>query len=176
MMDDGQRSIIVFMPDPVACGITRHHRYKPGDDSSIPHQLIIRKAMIMLQAKMAAPPVDAYRNKILPLRDQAAVRNGWLRQRLDELLPLLMQRTGIDLWIVAAREYNEDPVIMTLLPEPSMAARRRTILVFALGADGQVERLTLDRYGFGDFYTRGWEPGQEGQFAALRRIVQGRNP
>ncbi|HMN29375.1 MAG TPA: hypothetical protein PKE45_14595, partial [Caldilineaceae bacterium] len=82
----------------------------------------------MTQTRRPLPPVDAYRNKILPLRAQAAVRNGWLKQRLDELLPLLMERTGIDLWIVAAREYNEDPVIMTLLPEPSMAARRRTIL------------------------------------------------
>jgi hypothetical protein len=122
------------------------------------------------------PPVDAYRNKLLPLRAQVAVRNGWLQQRLDEVLPLLMARAGFDLWIVAAREYNEDPVIMTLLPEPAMAARRRTILVFARRADGGVDRLTLDRYGFGNFYPRGWNPDQEEQFAALRRVVEERDP
>ncbi|RIK30152.1 MAG: Xaa-Pro aminopeptidase [Chloroflexi bacterium] len=130
----------------------------------------------MSQAEHLYPPVEAYRNKILLLRAQAEVRNRWLKQRLDEVIPLLMRREGFDLWIVVAREYNEDPVIMTLLPAPSMAARRRTILVFALCEDGWVERLTLDRYGFGDFYTRGWEPEQEEQFAALRRVVQERDP
>jgi len=70
---------------------------------------------------------DAFRDKILPLRERANVRNAWLKQRLDEVLPELMAREGFDIWIVAAREYNEDPVIMTLVPEPAMSARRRTI-------------------------------------------------
>jgi hypothetical protein len=122
------------------------------------------------------PLVDAYREKILPLRAQAEVRNRWLRERLETLLPELMRRTNFDMWIVAAREYNEDPVIMTLLPEPSMAARRRTILVFQRKDDGTVERLTLDRYGFGDFYQKGWEPEKEDQYACLARVVQERDP
>ena len=83
-----------------------------------------------------------------------------------------MAREGFDMWIVAAREYNEDPVIMTLLPEPSMAARRRTILVFSRRPDGTVERLTLDRYGFGSFYARGWDAdGKESQDECLARIA-----
>lgn len=121
-------------------------------------------------------PIDTYRNKILPLRAQAEVRNRWLKERLDTVIPELMQREGFDLWLIIAREYNEDPVIMTLLPEPAMAARRRTILVFARQADGTVERLTLDRYGHGDYYAKGWEPDQEDQFACLRRVVSERDP
>ena len=70
----------------------------------------------------ASLPLDSYRNKILPLRQQAAIRNTWLQQRLEEFLPELMEREGFDMWIIAAREYNEDPVIMTFLPEPAMAA------------------------------------------------------
>ena len=34
------------------------------------------------------------------------------------------------MWVVISREYNEDPVIKTLLPAEWLAARRRTILVF----------------------------------------------
>lgn len=120
--------------------------------------------------------VDAYRHKILPLRAQADVRNGWLQQRLAEFLPVLMAREGFDMWIIAAREYNEDPVIMTLLPEPAMAARRRTILLFTRQADGTVEQLTLDRYGHGDYYAKGWDPDQEDQFACLGRLVRERDP
>ncbi len=119
---------------------------------------------------------DAYRDKILPLRAQAEVRNAWLTQRLDEVLPEVMQREGFDTWIVVAREHNEDPVIMTMLPEPAMSARRRTILLFYLQADGRVERLTLDRYGHGDFYTAAWDPEQEGQYECLARLIRERDP
>ena len=120
--------------------------------------------------------VERLRERVLPLRGRAEVRNGWLRRRLDTILPELMAREGFDLWIVAAREYNEDPVIMTLLPEPAMAARRRTILVFARRPDGEIERLTLDRYGFGDFYQRAWDPDAEEQDACLARVVRERDP
>ncbi len=121
--------------------------------------------------------VDQLRERILPLRKRAEVRNEWLRQRLDAIMPELLAREGFDMWIVAAREYNEDPVIMTLLPEPSMAARRRTILVFARRPDGGVDRFTLDRYGFGEFYQKGWDPDSgEDQDASLARLVQERDP
>lgn len=117
------------------------------------------------------------RAQLLPLRQQAEIRNTWLRQRLDTIMPELLEREGIDLWIVAAREYNEDPVIMTLLPAPSMAARRRTILAFARRPDGGVDRFTLDRYGFGDFYQRFWDADSgEDQYTSLARLVQERDP
>ncbi|HEX5503688.1 MAG TPA: M24 family metallopeptidase [Thermomicrobiales bacterium] len=116
------------------------------------------------------------RERVLPLRAQAEVRNDWLRQRLEAILPELLAREGFDMWIVAAREYNEDPVIMTLLPEPAMAARRRTILVFSRRPDGGVDRFTLDRYGFGDFYAKGWDPDAEEQDDALARLVRERDP
>ena len=120
---------------------------------------------------------DAYTSKILPLRDRARVRNDWLKERLETVIPEIMGREGFDMWIIAAREYNEDPVIMTLLPEPSMAARRRTILVFNRQADGSVERLTLDRYGFGEFYQKSWNPDDgEGQYECLGRVVRERDP
>jgi hypothetical protein len=122
------------------------------------------------------PLIDAYREKVLPLRARAQVRNAWLRQRLTTVIPELMEREGFDMWIVAAREYNEDPVIMTLLPEPAMAARRRTILVFNRSTDGTVECLTLDRYGYPDFYVSAWNPDKESQYESLRRVVTERNP
>ncbi|GAB4429295.1 MAG: M24 family metallopeptidase [Chloroflexi bacterium OHK40] len=113
---------------------------------------------------------------VLPLREQAPLRNAWLRQRLDTLLPELMERAGLDMWLVVAREYNEDPVIMTLLPEPEMAARRRTILVFSRRPDGSVERLTVSRYALGGLYDAVWNPDDEEQDVCLRRVVHARNP
>jgi hypothetical protein len=134
------------------------------------------RAVMTTETTIAPIPFESLRQHILPLRARAERRNAWLHRRLETVLPELMAREGFDMWIVAAREYNEDPVIMTLLPEPSMAARRRTILVFAKQPDGSVERLTLDRYGFGDFYARAWDPEAEDQFACLARVVREREP
>lgn len=113
----------------------------------------------------------------LPLRQQAQVRNDWLRQRLNALLPDLMARCEIDLWLIIAREYNEDPVIMSLLPEPAMSARRRTMLAFCRNENGTVDCLTLSRYGYEGFYESAWNPDEdEDQYAALARLVRERNP
>ena len=106
------------------------------------------------------PCADSYRQKILPLRDRMTVYNGWLMNRLEKMLPAMMDETEIDLWVVVAREYNEDPVIMSLLPEPNLYARRRTILLFHRQLEG-VERLAVYRYGFGDCYKGVWDPDKE---------------
>jgi Xaa-Pro aminopeptidase len=79
------------------------------------------------------------------------------------------------MWLVVAREYNEDPVIMSLLPEPNLYARRRTILVFHRKPD-KVDRLAVYRYGFGDFYEGVWDPEKEEQYECLARIIRERNP
>ncbi|MCY3798934.1 MAG: M24 family metallopeptidase [Chloroflexi bacterium] len=114
-------------------------------------------------------------NEILPLREQAAIRDRWLKTRLDTVVPELLERENIDMWIVICREYNEDPVLMSLLPATSMSARRRTILVFAR-TETEVERLTLSRYGYEGFYDGAWNPDEEDQFECLARIVRERDP
>ncbi len=116
------------------------------------------------------------RQQVLPLRSQADVRNSWLKQRLDTLIPEIMEREGLDMWIVACREYNEDPVILSLLPQPVMSARRRMVLIFSRKEDGSVERLVVGRYGLGTFYQAAWNPDEETQEAALQRLIRERNP
>jgi hypothetical protein len=122
------------------------------------------------------PLFDAYRSIVLPLREQAALRNRWLKQRLDTVLPARMAAAGIDCWIVIGREYAEDPVLLSLIPEPKMSARRRAILLFTRQADGTVERISLGRYGSGELYQPAWDPDQEDQYTCLARTVRERNP
>jgi Xaa-Pro aminopeptidase len=119
---------------------------------------------------------DATRTVPLPLRAQADVRDRWLTQRLLDLLPGLMDRAGIDLWIVVGREYNEDPVLPTLLPATWLSARRRTILLLHRSDDG-VTAAAVSRYPIGQFLPA-WEPdeqpgltAEQSQWAAVRRFV-----
>lgn len=118
----------------------------------------------------------SWMREILPLRARANVRDTWLKMRLERLLPELMQRENIDMWLVICREYNEDPAILSLLPATSMSARRRTILIFARDAAGNVERLTLSRYGYEGFYEAAWDPDVETQHARLARIIREHDP
>ena len=68
--------------------------------------------------------------QILPLRERADVIDDVLKDRFDNLLPKLMDKTDVDMWILISREYNEDPVLRTMLPSLWLNARRRTVLVF----------------------------------------------
>jgi Xaa-Pro aminopeptidase len=64
------------------------------------------------------------------LREQAEMQQRWLKQRLDTILPPLMRKHAIDMWVVPMREYNEDPVFAAITAPETFAARRRTIYVF----------------------------------------------
>jgi Xaa-Pro aminopeptidase len=119
------------------------------------------------------------RNDIIPhilqMRERAEVMDRWTEYRLDYLIPELMRREGIDMWVLAAREYNEDPVLLTMLPATWQSSRRTTILVFF--DDGEhVERLAVARYNIGFFETQ-WIPDQEpDQWKRFGEIVANRNP
>lgn len=112
---------------------------------------------------------------ILPMRERADVIDRWTEHRLDTLIPELMRREGIDMWVLVAREYNEDPVLLTMLPATWQSSRRTTILVFY--DDGQqVERLAVARYNIGFFETQ-WFPDEEpDQWKRFGQIVAERNP
>jgi hypothetical protein len=114
---------------------------------------------------------------VLPTRDRVEVENRIQADRLQTLLPRLMAESGLDMWLVINREYAEDPVYFTLVPQPTYAARRTTMLVFFRKADGTVERLAVNRYPLGGAYTSAWAGGDlDAQWKALAEVIVSRNP
>ena len=81
--------------------------------------------------------------------------NDLVIDRLDNLLPKLMDEVDLDMWLVINREYGEDKLFYTLVPQPTFAARRTTLLVFSKNDDGSVERFDLQAYTDG---TSGMDP------------------
>lgn len=115
--------------------------------------------------------------KILSMYARAKVINHWLYTRSQTILPALMQREGIDMWIIMSREYNEDPVIKTMLPASWMAARRRTILVIYTPKQGKPKTLAIARYNVGKVFKRAWNPEkQPNQWQALAGVISQYNP
>jgi hypothetical protein len=103
--------------------------------------------------------------------------NRLLTHRLETLLPKLMAEADLDMWLVLNREYAEDPVYFTLVPQPAFAARRTTMLVFARREDGGIDRLTVNRYPLGEPYEAAWEGGDlDSQWRALGELIVERSP
>jgi hypothetical protein len=114
----------------------------------------------------------------LSVRQQAVVVNELLNERINNLLPALMQQTGIEMWIIISREYNEDPVLKTMLPAEWLSARRRTILVFYKNTQKNVfEKMAIARYNVGDSIKAAWDMLKfPNQWDALIDIINSRKP
>ena len=115
---------------------------------------------------------------ILSVRDQAKLIDEILEERFNVLLPKLMDASEIDMWIVISREYNEDPVIRTMLPATWLNARRRTILVFFRDrTKNTIEKLAVARYNVGKSIKSAWDKEKNpDQWARLVEIIKERNP
>ena len=115
---------------------------------------------------------------ILSLKERARVIEEIQKDRFDNLLPKLMEETGIDMWVIITREYNEDPVIKTLLPPTWLNARRRTILAFYYDKKTKdLEKVAIARYSFGKNIPSIWNKEEEpNQMKALAKFIEEKNP
>ncbi len=121
---------------------------------------------------------------VLSMRDRAIIQDNWLYYRLNTIIPNLMRKNNVDMWVLIAREYNEDPVISTMLPATWFASRRRTILVFHDRGEenGGVERFAISRYALQGvngqkLFPAKWNPEKEpDQWKRLRTLIEERNP
>jgi hypothetical protein len=154
-----------------------------------------------LALTLCASFADAQDNGTRPLgtlREQAQLQQAWLKERLETVLPPLMRKHGIDMWVIPMREYMEDPTFGSLVSPTTFYARRRTIYVFfdrcqhgqQLPADQCVERLALGGTSQGGLYRdyrapqrveaavggRQAELWGDAQWQLLRSVVEERNP
>ncbi len=115
---------------------------------------------------------------ILPLKERARVMEEIQHDRFTKLLPALMKEHHIDAWVLITREYNEDPVVKTMLPPTWLNARRRTILVFTLDPKtGEVSRAAITRYPFGKLIPSVWKKEEQpNQMKALVDYLRQKNP
>lgn len=116
--------------------------------------------------------------QVLSERDRTKLKDELLEDRFQNLLPALMDVADIDMWLLISREYNEDPVLKTMLPARWLNARRRTIIVFYRNKEKDtIERLAVARYDIGKSIKSAWNKEKEpNQWKALADIITERNP
>jgi len=138
----------------------------------------MKRTLFSLFLLVAALPVLADAPVVLSMKERARVIDELLNDKVQNILPALMRRNDIDMWLVISREYNEDPIIKTLLPATWLAARRRTILVmYNPGDDKPIETMAVARYAVGEQFQQAWDKEkQPDQWARLAEIVAERDP
>lgn len=112
------------------------------------------------------------------MRERAEVIDQWLEERIQTVLPEVMRRSGIDMWVIIAREYNEDPVIKTLLPATWQSARRTTMLIAYDPGEGKpLETFGMSRYNTGNLFKTIWnKEEQPDQWQALAKMIVQKDP
>lgn len=114
--------------------------------------------------------------RVLTHREEAPLVHARIAERLQTLLPELMRREGIDMWLVISREYNDDPVFRSMAPLETFSSRRRTILVFHdRGGDAGVEALSVGRFDYSGLFQL-YRTHNDSQYVGLRRLVEERQP
>jgi hypothetical protein len=122
--------------------------------------------------------VSTTKAQVETMRNQAKIINELLNDRLQNLLPRLMDSTKIDCWVMMTREYNEDPIVKTFLPAEWLSARRRTILVFYRDAkNNSIKKYAVARYAVGKEIEPAWDPVKTpNQWEALVNLLRTINP
>jgi len=116
--------------------------------------------------------------QILSEKDRAKLKDELLEDRFQHLLPQLMDEANLDMWLLISREYNEDPVLKTMLPARWLNARRRTMILFYRNKQqNTIERIAVARYDIGKSIKSAWNKELEpNQWKALSAIIAERNP
>jgi Xaa-Pro aminopeptidase len=114
--------------------------------------------------------------RVLTHREQAPLVKSWIAKRFDAVLPQLMTREGIDMWVIVSREYNDDPVFRSMAPLTTFSSRRRTILAFFNPGGGKpVERVSVGRFDYDGLFTL-VPTANDAQYEGLRKFVEERDP
>jgi Xaa-Pro aminopeptidase len=164
------------------------------------YRLALSIAALLIPVAIASAQESAAQRPFGTLREQAETQQQWLKRRMETILPAMMRKHGVDLWVLPMREYNEDPVFTSIVSPTTFAARRRTIYVFfdkcaAARAtdpgDGScVERLALGGSSQGGIYKeyrarqlvenpvnpRQAELWGDQQWQVLKDVIEERNP
>ncbi|MEZ7491556.1 M24 family metallopeptidase [Pseudoalteromonas distincta] len=121
--------------------------------------------------KASEPPI------ILSMKERAAFIDKITELRINSLMPSLMKQHNTDMWLLISREYNEDPILKTILPATWLSARRTTILLFALNKQGGVDAYAIAPYKIGNVFKKGWDKQtQPSQWEALNTLIEQYKP
>ncbi|KAI0020031.1 hypothetical protein F4780DRAFT_395984 [Xylariomycetidae sp. FL0641] len=96
------------------------------------------------------------------LREQAELVDAWTEERKAQI-PDILQKYGVDAWLISQREYAEDTVFWALKEATQFSARRRTTQLFLASPAAPAPAYT-------------WVDNTERVWAELRAVLAAADP
>lgn len=118
---------------------------------------------------------------VLSIKKQTELFNENLEWKVNNVLPGIMEREGLEMWIIICFENDPDPVYRTLNTWPGDDARRLSILIFHNSKNG-FKKLSATWHGpgaSGYFYEGIFKDrtrGAQGQFDAVAAYINKTDP
>jgi hypothetical protein len=98
--------------------------------------LVVAVSVSAVQAQSEPP--------LLPWSQQIAVREQWLVKR-HAMIPAMMRRQGVQMWIIVNEEFHNDPLTEFIAP-PRPYAGNRDIFVFVDGGEAGFHKIAITGY------------------------------
>lgn len=135
-------------------------------------------SLLTYYCNLVSAETDSPFEQIKGMKERSELIDKMLEDKLQNTLPNLMRREGIDMWVLISREYNEDPVLKTMLPSTWLSARRRTILVIHDQGEGKpLARYAVARYQVDTLFKKAWDKEtQPSQWQRLIELIADKNP
>ncbi|KDQ64369.1 hypothetical protein JAAARDRAFT_52322 [Jaapia argillacea MUCL 33604] len=93
-------------------------------------QIVLAFALLSVVSWAQFHPSEPAKYQRLPsLRDQARILDEWKDERVARI-PQLLERYGVDAWLMSQREHAEDPIWWSIKNATDFAAHRRTVVLF----------------------------------------------
>lgn len=137
--------------------------------------LLVFSTSFLFAQNISSEPIPPM-PKLLSQREQADVREVWLKKRLGSMLLPMMKRHGIEMWIVVNEEFHSDPVTPHIVP-PIPIVGRRDLFVF-IDKGERIERVAVVRYAeerLKNHYTM-LLPARDKFNETIRKLVDERDP
>jgi hypothetical protein len=144
-------------------------------------QKFLLTSLLLFATIISYPQTRDIDKAVLTQKQQSELYNKNLEWKLDNVLPAIMRREKIDMWIIICFENSEDPVYRTLTTRPGDNARRLSILIFHDSKDG-FKKLSATWHGAaasGYMYQSIFTDrsnGAEGQFTAVADYIRKADP
>lgn len=114
------------------------------------------------------------------VKESVAIRRRITEQKYKEVLPKVLRKHNIDLWLIFDREFNPDPMLVDLGGDTGGV---RTVHMFFDRGEAGIEKVVINSHGFREriipelfdeviFY--GYQP--EGLAPHLKEVIEKRNP
>jgi len=118
---------------------------------------------------------------IMSMEKQVEMYNSNLEWKIDNVLPEIMRREGLEMWLIICFENDTDPVYQTMNTWPGDNARRLSILIFHDSREGfkKLSATWHGSYASGYMYDNIFTDrsnGAQGQFEAVAEYISNTDP